>query len=237
MSEKERSAVWNHKKSAGMVMRSLKFWGIYTIEGIGIAVGIGLLLYFYLLLQMPEGLVKGFFENLALYPYYLLVAGSFYVMMYVMSCFQVYYSLLVSMNVTRKAVVLGIVASTGIVVAALSLIMWVIWKLVPGAVSRSGLGNFHLFSGILFLVTGVMLLLGAVIVKWGKIGTIVTMLIAGIGGGCMGASVAMMGEDMTEILLKIAEHNFVIVFVVGVAVFAAAGGFIMAVSRKLEVRC
>lgn len=236
MSEKERSAVWNHKKPAGMVMRSLKFWGLYTIEGIGIAVGMGLLLYFYLLIQMPEGLVKGFFENLALYPYYLLVAGSFYMMMYVMSCFQVYYSLLVSMNVTRKAVVLGIVASTGIVVAALSLIMWVIWKLVPGAVSRSGLGNFHLFSGILFLVTGVMLLLGAVIVKWGKIGTIVTMLIAGIGGGCMGASVAMMGEDMIEILLKIAEHNFVIVFVIGVAVFAAAGSFIMAVSRKLEVR-
>lgn len=228
--------VQHDKKPVGMAMRSLKFWGVLTIEGIGIAVGIGLLLYFYLLIQMPEGLVTGFFENLALYPYYLLVAGSFYTMMYVLGCFQVYYSLLVSMNVTRKATVLGIIASTGVLVAALLLIMWVIWKLVPGDVSSSGLGIFHLCSGILFIVTGVMLLLGVVIVKWGKIGTIVTMLIAGIGGGCMGASAAIMGENMIGMLLKMAEHNFIIVFVIGVAVFAAAGGFVMAVSRKLEVR-
>lgn len=85
-------------------------------------------------------------------------------------------------------------------------------------------------------MTGVMLLLGVVTVKWGKIGTIITILIAGIGGGCMGASAAIMGEDMTGMLLKMAEHNFLIVFVIGIAVFAVAGGFVMAVSRKLEVR-
>ena len=224
------------KNPSRPVMRSIKFWGRNVAESIVIAVGTGLLMNLFLVVQMNSGFVSAFRDMLALYPYYLMLAGGFTVMMYVMAAFSNCYSLLVSMNVTRKMTAAGSVGSTGILTFCMILMMWAIWSLTPGEISEKSLLMMPLFAGILFAVVGIMLLVGVVIVKWGKIGAIIMIVIAAFGGGCIGAGISIMSEDIVATILKLANMDFRIVTVVGAVIYAAAGAFVMIATRKMEVR-
>lgn len=218
------------------VMRSIKFWGRNVAESMVIAIGTGLLLNFFLVLQMNSGFVSAVRDTLAVYPYYLMLAGGFTAMMYVMAAFSNCYSLLVSMNVTRKLTAAGIVGSSGVLMFCVILMMWMIWSLAPGEIAEKSLQMMPLFAGILFAVIGILLLIGVVIVKWGKIGAIIMIVIGAFGGGCFGAGISIMSEDIVATILKLANIDFRIVTAAGAAIYVAAGAFVMIATRKMEVR-
>lgn len=224
------------KNKSRPLMRSVKFWGRSVAESIVIAIGTGLLMNLFLVIQMNSGFLPAFRDTLVLYPYYLMLAGGFTAMMYVMGAFANCYSLLVSMNVTRKMTAAGIVGSTGVLTFCMILMMWMIWSLTPGEISEKSLRMMPLFAGILFAVVGVMLLVGVVIVKWGKIGAIIMIVIAAFGGGCIGAGITIMSEDIITTILKLANMDFRIATVAGVMIYAAAGAFVVIATRKMEVR-
>lgn len=219
--------------------KSLKFWGESFLEGIGISAACAAVLA---VIQVgrgdfSEGIVGLALEVLSLYPYYLFLAGVFVMLMEVIGYFQAVFSILVSMNATRKSVARGITGSVGATILGLIIMAAVIWMLVPGDISEAGLKLLPLLTGILCIMTAVFLIFGGVSVKWGKTGKIIMTIFCVCMGAIAGFTFAMNGDpELVELLMKLAKGNFVPVMVIGIVLFLASGIFVEIMTRKMEVR-
>lgn len=169
---------------------------------------------------------------------YLTVVGAFVSMIAVISTFQTEIPRLVSMNVTRKAAVWGLTAghaATALLHMLLGILIWCIF----------GIGETEMVVFIASLITSVMLgfggfgmLLGASVLRWGKIGTIImaaAIMVITIG---ISAFIAMGGKDSFRgfSMETVAELNFWPLALAMAAFYLLAGAAAFMLTRKIEVR-
>ncbi len=219
--------------------RGLIFWGKNTLETVGLSVGVALILVLLRGAGTGGQMRKNIINMAEIFPFFLMTAGFFVMMMAIVGYFQVYFSLLVSMNVTRRTVIAGIMSGTGVTALAILFLMFLVWRMIPGDISETGLELLPMFAGIFFAASAVCIILGVVVTRWGKIGVIIMVVFYLFLGGCIGGSTAVMlnnDTDLLGILHWFAENLFTAVAVVGVVLFAASGIFAAAALRKAEVR-
>ena len=177
---------------------------------------------------------------IAVLPFFILVAGIFSTFLIGVTYFQVYFSVLVSMNATRKKTVISILVNIAAMLLGINAVMALIWKLVPNEISETGLRLMPLFIGIMFLAAALCVLLGSVIVRWGKIGMVIFAFVSVVLGVCIGASFAIADSDIIskiiEKLMGIGGFNFWIVAAAGIAVYLISGAVSLVMTRKMEVR-
>lgn len=233
-----------YKKHSGSFSRTLSFWGRSCMEGLGLSLAGGAIL----LVFMAFG--QGFFESgdniaflLSLSPYYLLVSGGFCVLAMTIGYFQVYFPVLLSMNAIRKHIALGIFLFETGMIAALILLCALVWTVVPGDVSQSGMKILPLLCGLLLTGAAFGTILGAVIARWGKIGVLIFIGFMFVLGGIGGAFAALLCFTNVEFLLHFSqtagnmEFRFIwIILAVGIILYAASGPISYLIAKKAEAR-
>ncbi len=216
-----------------MWRRSLKYWGKYWLQLMGINLGAGFVLILFLSISNPSMYHEKLIGFLSLYPYYVMLTAGFTMMLTTISFFQVYYPMLVSLGSTRKSAVLGMLAATAGTVIAILAGSALIWGILGNNdIAKAGISLLPLFGGILFLISAVYLIMGIVKMKWGKIGMIFTIGGCAIGGGIFGMLIAKGGSAM------IVEVNFqtIPILLIGLTVYCLVGVVTMLTVKKIEVR-
>lgn len=185
-------------------MRHLKFWVRWGLQTIGIAAGAAAV---YLVINLFSGTMNRGEETLwewmlNWYPIYLLVCGTLVVSIIGISFFQVYISLLMAMNCTRREVTLG-----GFVTITADLLVLLggsalLWGCYPDSFWQSGGSVILPFAaGAMLGVTSLFVALGVAIVRWGKIGLVLASIGYAVIGGCLGAFFALSGSSLLSDLL------------------------------------
>lgn len=232
-----------HQTGGGALRGSLRFWGRTCLENIAMAVvaAAGLMVFRMMSVSASgEGAGDMLLGEVSLFPYLLAGTGVLVVMMTVMGCFQTYFSVLLSMNVTRGTAIGGIWGSQLATAAGLLGCMALIWKLAAGEIASVGMAILPLVAGVFLIAAAVSMLLGVGTLRWGRIGTIIGVLSFMVMGGCVGAFIAMTGDSfLLETYVSremMAGWNCWLLLAGGGAFYAAAGAFAFAVLRKAEVR-
>lgn len=222
-------------------MNQVKYWGKHYLENLSIIFMVAVFLMLFLAVgevEVSEGINYLILESLGLLPYYLCFAASFSVLMVGVGYFQSYFPVLVSMNVTRKSVINGIMVCLLCVIITILLISAVIWRFVPINGIELNMQVLMLFGGIQFLAASFSLFCGYVIARWKKIGTIVIICVSLLVGGSVGASVSIFGNvGMVELLMDLVQKfQFTWILVLGIVVYIMVGIFIRISTSKLEIR-
>lgn len=220
------------------VIKNLKFWGKNWLKTLGISAGTALLLSFFYgtgVSDFGNGEIKEtMMLQINIYPYYLMIAGAFIILMVPINYYKTYFPLLVSMNCTRKEAARWIVFVVGAAVLSIVVVAAAVWKILPGEISSSGMQVLPLMAGALLIDGAVSLLLGCVNAKWGWIGTVAIVFISAAIGMLIGLTAAGMKWPF-ELLVGFKFH-FYIVTGIGVVLYLMSGIFSIMVTRKLEVR-
>ena len=222
--------------------RSLCYWGREVLGWVASCIAVSVFMGMLQLLGINTYVQGDGVTYLALFPMYLLIMGTLVLLIFGITMFQATFPVLVSVNVTRRGAVCGIVLSQGAASALILLLAGGIWMILPESAGDDAVrGLLPFFTGILFVGVTFGILFGVVMVRWGKLGVIIMMIAFGVLGGFAGAGFAMFGKDslihMQEFLIKnVAEKNFWPVAAAGVCVYAAAGVFAVFATAKTEVK-
>lgn len=223
-----------------VLARNVKFWGKNTLESLGISLaGAAAVLLFLVAAGTDYSGQEGLLSYLTqLFPYYLFVAGVFVNAILAISYFQVYFSVLLSMNVTRKEITLGILGSLTACNLGILLLVQLVWRIFSEDISADGLRVFPLLTGILFLVTALLVILGVVILRWGKIGTIIMGICFALLGGFCGFWMSAAGRNGfdAEFFSALSRGDYSLVLAAGLLVYVLAGVFAVVMTRKTAVR-
>lgn len=221
-------------------MRQLKFWGKYwlTIIGFSAVIGVFLLVFVGIRYEGSGEAAETIVILLSLYPYYIFLGALFFLVIGVINCFQIYFSVLVSMNVTRKEFISGVMVSGMAAILTIYCFSILIWKLIHGDISQSGLQVLPLMTGGLLVCAGICTLIGTIVLRWGRAGKIVMIIVAAFIGGVTGAATAIMDVDFFfELMLKFQSlYNYYPFLGACVIFYMLVGVFARAALRKVEVR-
>ena len=214
----------------------VKYWGrnAFVWTGISLACVLG----FWIMNQLGSAKYVQGIGMAATFLVYLAVVGAFVSMIAVISTFQTEIPRLVSMNVTRRAAVWGLAAghaATALLHILLGILIWCIF----------GVGEAEMVVFIAALIASVMLgfggfgmLLGAAVLRWGKIGTIImaaAIMVMTIG---IASFIAMRGESSfrgfsMETMMDLNFWPLALTAAVFYLLTAAAAAMF---TRKIEVR-
>ena len=228
----------NGRKLSRMGKMGFCLWARETLTGVGLSFGMAFLM---ILLGGFSTEKFGHSENMAevilgIFPYYLMFAGIFVLMVISIGWFQNAFSILVSVNVTRRHAVRGIFLSLFCFMAVELGAIALIWKVTPGDVARDGMKLIWLFVGAFLILGALCAILGAVSLKWGKGGLIVMLLVGLAGGGIVGFCVAVSDKTMVELMQSCIGRNYAPVAAAGALVFLLADILVQSILRKIEVR-
>lgn len=223
----------------GLGMRKFKFWGSYWLECLGISAGAALIMIFMYGIGSSDpghgGIGNMFMEELALYPYYLVITGAFIILIVTINYYQLYFSILVSMNCTRKQAAGEVLLATTATILGIAALAAALWLFLPGDIAADGIKILPLLAGLLFIDAALAVVMGIVTVRWGKIGMIIMVLVCTLAGGLAGAW-TVLGDARLFDLIGNLQFNFYAVLGIGIGLYLAAGVFSVAATRKLEVR-
>ena len=223
-----------------MWKKNAKYWGRICLEGIGICMGISLVMLLFVAAgnfrYAGGGLAGGLRAACSLYPYYLMLAGMLYLVVGTASYFRSYLPVLISMNATRSRAVLVLILHDAVIILGLTAVSAFIWLSPPGNEAKA-MGVLPALSGVLLVMSAVGLIMGAVSARWGRIGTILTMVVCAAAGGTCGAGMASFGKEKAADILKIAaDSGALLLLALGAIAYILAGAFAMIVNRKIEVQ-
>lgn len=218
-----------------MWKRSVKYWSRNCLENLGVSMGLS----FVLILFFAGGSIRfwGALQSLCiLYPFYLILTGGFCLMIGGVTYFRSYLPMLLSVNATRRRAVLGILFHQVVLLLLLLALSSFIW-MVPGG-NEAGTEELLLAIAGGMLLTGALgILLGAVSVRWGKIGSLITIILCMLTGGLCGAGVAFFGKEKAgEMVIALMDSSVWWLLILGAVSYVLAGIFALAVTRKIEVR-
>ena len=216
-----------------MLFRS---WGrnAFVWTGISLACVLG----FWIMNQLGSAKYVQGIGLAATFLVYLAVVGAFVSMIAVISTFQTEIPRLVSMNVTRRAAVWGLVAghaATALLHILLGILIWCIF----------GVGEAEIVVFIAALIASVMLgfggfgmLLGAAVLRWGKIGTIImaaAIMVMTIG---IASFIAMRGESSFRgfSMETMMDLNFWPLALTAAVFYLLTAAAAATFTRKIEVR-
>ena len=218
-----------------MMRGSIRFWGRACLQCIGISVVAALILLVFAA-GGREGLNGGWLSVVSVFPYYLLIAGAFLLAMVLISYFQIYFPLLVSMGVSRKAVIGGILVSSACMILGIIVLMGIIWHFVPDDIARSGSSLLPLLTAAMFLGGAVIIVAAAIIIRWGKKGIFLVFCLCVLSvAGIVLASMGRDTQDVFEWVRRMTDHSGIVIGA-AVLIYGAAGIFSAIVNRKYEVR-
>lgn len=163
--------------------RNLKFWTRFTWENAG-AVLVCAAVLAVISLFSAEGLDVATFATVM--PYYLCLAAIFMMMMVNSGSQAVYVPLLLSMGETRRNVLLGFHYYRLLIIAVTLAACSLIWLLAPGEVSAIGLRSIPTILCVLLVASALGSIMGTIFVKWKWAGTVLIILLCGVGGGTVG---------------------------------------------------
>lgn len=217
-------------------MREIRFWGKNWLECIGVSAGVALIMQ--LLIGGGSADSKGMAAMLimeaSLFPYYLFVGGAVVIPIVTISYFQVYFSVLLSMNSTRKAISRGILLTNAAVILVICIIAAIIWNCVPGGIAKSAIHLLPLLTGCLLIEGAVFTVLGFAFTKGSKAAKIILVAICMVIGGMLGASAAL-ENNIPAMLLKL-SFRFSLVLGIGILLYLLTCIFMMTATRKMEVK-
>lgn len=218
-----------------MIKRSIRYWGISCLQCIGIAMLAALVLLAFVAMG-KEGMADGIPFLIYIYPYYLLLSGSIILVMVIISYMQFYLSVLVSMGVTRKAAIGGILISPAVVTLGIVLIMDILWHLVPGESEGMEQTLLPVMAAGMLFACAATLLLGTLCLRWGKKGIIATLLLVAFAvAGVIAVSMQADGQKVYSWIQSVSDHTGMLVMA-SLLVYLAAGAFMAVVNRQYEVR-
>lgn len=222
-------------------MTKLKFWGKQYLDNLTIIVGVAVLMLVFLAvgeIELSSGMDNLFLEGIALFPYYLCFSASFAILLIGVGTFQTYFPVLVSMNVTRKSVVNGIMLCILAIMFTVLAVAALVWKFVPLKGMELNVQVLLLFGGVQLIFASLSLVCGYVVARWKKVGTIVMGAVGLIVGGSVGASVSIFGNmGFLHVIMDLIEKfQFTWVFVLGLVLYLMVGIFIRVSTKKLEIR-
>lgn len=214
----------------------VKYWGrnAFVWTGISLACVLG----FWIMNQLGSAKYVQGIGLAATFLVYLAVVGAFVSMIAVISTFQTEIPRLVSMNVTRRAAVWGLVAghaATALLHILLGILIWCIF----------GVGEAEIVVFIAALIASVMLgfggfgmLLGAAVLRWGKIGTIImaaAIMVMTIG---IASFIAMRGESSFRgfSMETMMDLNFWPLALTAAVFYLLTAAAAATFTRKIEVR-
>ena len=225
-----------HRKISSAAGRNFRFWGRATLEALGIILMVAAGLFiFYSVGNGDFSSEQKMRDWLAVAPYYLYLGGVFSILMMTVGYFQVYFSLLVSMNNKRTTVAAGILFSTFFLIVFVNAGAWLLWTLNDTEAARTSVKLVPVFTGACFMTGAFSMILGVIIIRWGKIGTIILTVICMMIGGLFGAGLIAMDGILEFMLRFVGEHVWTII-VAGLVLYGLSGVFAMAAVRKVEIR-
>ncbi len=225
--------------------RRRMFWARFWLNGMGLAAACSAALWMFMALGMntwfsfDTGKLDTVVQSAAfMFANYLMITGSVVVMMYTIALFQVYFSLFVSMNVTRKRAVGSILTYITLLIGGLLLLYLGILFLFLRDVKEIGLFLLPLYLALMAGGAAFCMAIGVVMIRWGKLGVLLLILLCALGGAAAGALFAMNGGEIFEqiVVNRAGDFEFRPVAEVCILLYLAAGIFAFAALRKAEVR-
>lgn len=224
-------------------IRSMKFWSRQCLSWLAISVLAALFLLILQSMGSESPAIGSFYGFFMTAPFYVISIGAFCGLILSASTFQTMFSVLVSMNATRKAVILGIMLTQAVFILCILAVSAGLWGLGLAQTGEGGemLTLLPLFAAVCFVLAAVGSVVGVVFLRWGKAGVIAMVIICGITGGIIGALFARtdgkLGAAVRKIMLDdLAGRNFWPFAAGSVLVFAAAAVFALVATRKAEVK-
>ncbi|MCC8104126.1 MAG: hypothetical protein LIP11_18365 [Clostridiales bacterium] len=166
-------------------------------------------------------------------PGYMMLAGGVCTWIYPSALFQNYYPVLVSMNVTRRQVVLGIWLCNGALVWILLGVQALCAHLGMGALDREGISLA--FAGCMAMAA--MGILIGMLVLWSRVAWAIAIGVLSIGTGFIVGICC--GMELEVSILNVAfwqGWRAVMLSAAGAGLYLLAGVLAMVVMRKIEVR-
>lgn len=219
-------------------MRHFRYWGKNWLIFVGMAAAAALVLILVAGLRYSDASDMGgmIMMELSLFPYYLFVGGLFVLMIVTVNYFQIYFSVLLSMNCTRRAIAGGIVLTNLAVILTISGISAMIWYLLPGDISASAAPLLPLLTGVLLIECAVVMVIGITILRWGKVGKIILVVLGMVTGGFCGMAFAL-NKYAFDWLRELGEQlNFYPVLWISLGLYILAAAFVGWATRRAEVR-
>ena len=224
--------------------KAFRYWGNNWLEFMMYSLAAALVMFLLESTGMVnEGGNKFLQEVLDHFPYFLIAGGAIILFMIGTSYFQLYFSVLVSMNCTRRSTVLRILCSMVSLILGILALCGVIWFISGSEEASQGLIWLPVAAGILLSVAASSIFLGTIITRWGKIVTIIVTIIfvciCLVGGFMLGVWMATGEFELFDgsFLQTMPGNLFGAVFVaLGFLMFVAAGIFSAVVLRKMEIR-
>lgn len=224
----------------GMKIRNLKFWGRLCGESLGLLLAGTIVCFLFVYVGGKEhmGEIGEMFSvSLALLAYYVLIVGSFMLLIMSISYFQVYFPLVITMNVLRKNAAIGLTGCILGTVAGILGICALIWRLTPGEIAEGGWALMPVFAGGLLLIAAFGLFMGMAVVRWRKAGIVMMSVIFGL----FGAGVAIVLMNNEEVggffsFLSSLNEKVNLLLLVGIGIYLLVSILIVKAVRKIEVR-
>lgn len=216
-----------------MLRANIRFWGREILGYLGITLVSAAVLW-----MIYAGAGSNRLSDVAVMPYYLFIVGAFVIIMEICSYFQLYFSLLLSMSVSRKSVMGGFMIGTAVMILGLTAVAGVLWYLFPGDISEGGKILLPFIAGGLLAVAAVTIFINTIGIKWGKRGIVsfFILLICIIGGGIVGALYGGVKLSMIMVAVSDLVGLRAVVLGTGILLFVISGAVAAAVMRKYEVR-
>ena len=217
------------------LIRSLKYatFRAGRVIGICLLMAVGFVFYFALL----DGAQFTAQNLLPRFPFMLLVIGNLMFMVYGMLDVATYTQLTLTYGCTRKNAAISTVYMHLLQMLALEVIMVVSCALLPGQwqlIDAKTLGLLAL--AIFFIGSGLSLVTGILIHRFGKAAYVVVVIFASLGGGIAGGLVGFHGGTTVVLDPVLKLLNLPVMIMAGMIWYAAAAVIYWFSIRKIEVR-
>lgn len=217
------------------LLRSLKYatFRAGRVIGVCLLMAIGFVFYFAFLNGAQFTL-----ENLLpRFPFMLLFIGNLMFMLYGMIDVATYTQLTLTYGCTRRDAAISTVYMHLVQILAIEVLMALSCALIPFQwLPLSGKTLCLMALAIFFVGSGLALVTGMLIHRFGKAAYIVFVIIAALGGGVMGGLVGFHGGTTIVMDVVMALLDLKVMLVVGTIWYAVAAVIFWLCIRKIEVR-
>ena len=215
--------------------RSLKYASFRAgrVIGICLLMAIGFVFYFALL----DGTQFTLENLLPRFPFMLLFIGNLMFMIYGMLDVATYTQLTLTYGCTRKNAAISTVFMHLVQILALEVIMVISCALIPAQWQLLDAKTLGLMAlAIFFVGSGLALVTGVLIHRFGKIAYIIMVIFCSLGGGVIGGLVGFHGGTTVVMNVVMEFLNLNVMLVAGVIWYVVAAVIFWISIRKIEVR-
>ena len=217
------------------LLRSLKYASFRAgrVIGICLLMAVGFVFYFAFL----DGAQFTVQNLVPRFPFMLLFIGNLMFMLYGMIDVATYTQLTLTYGCTRKNATISTVYMHVLQILVLEALMAVCCALIPRQwLFISGKVLCLMSLAIFFIGSGLALLTGLLIHRFGKVAYILFVIFAAVGGGVIGGLVGFHGSStvVMEVVMKFLNLN--VILAVGIVWYAVAAVIFWLFIRRIEVR-